>query len=43
MIQVSSMCFVENNSLGIAENIVILHCRLVATTSNERGRLGAGV
>lgn len=41
--QVSCMSFVEINSLGIAENMIIFHGRLVATASNETGKLEAAV
>lgn len=35
--------FAEINNLRVAENSSVLHCRPVATSSNESGRLEAGV
>lgn len=35
--------FAEINNLRVAENSIVLHCRPVATSSNESGRLEAGV
>lgn len=35
--------FLEINNLRVAENLLVLHCRPVATSSNESGRLEAGV
>lgn len=35
--------FAEINNLRVAENSIVLHCRPVATSSNESGRLEAGM